>query len=592
MRRLKTISLLGFILLAARSGFGEAPSLPIRIDLAAGRPVVLQTWKYRGGDQAEWTRPNLDDSSWTVVGLSGFRKTPPGIHWYRTSLVLEGEAAGTEVPAVKVINLPMAAELFWDGERLGVNGRVGGDKAAERPGRVIWTVKIPASKSGPEPHVLALRTSNWGGRSRSSMFGLTWGYAAGLEAATRSSTDRQLLYMGIFLTAALFCLALYIGTDRHRSYLVFFFYTLMQFLGTAATYAVDSTGLTFSFYHLLLPIELGWPFVHGLFLNLFFLFHFDIPRKVLHVAVMGAALAALSLSGAPAVAGNALNNLAMSLYAAGLLLFALRRKKPGSAAAFSGLLVLLIVEAYTAVFILAGFPAWPSPKFLFSIGQGGFLACVILAISMTIRDQSRRFEALRLRSQRLENELLKKSIQPHFIMNTLHSIKSWYNRDAAQAERLIEALAEEFRIIDRVSGKSEIPLEEEIRLCRHHLELMGLRRAARYDLLVEGSIEGVDIPPLVLHTLIENGLTHAYEPGEDGTFRLEVHADGRRREFCMTNNGSRLARPGEPPAEAAEGGMGLKYVRARLEESRPGRWSLASGPRDGLWEVRIVISAK
>jgi len=43
---------------------------------------------------------------------------------------------------------------------------------------------------------------------------------------------------------------------------------------------------------------------------------------------------------------------------------------------------------------------------------------------------------------------------------------------------------------------------------------------------------------LIIHTLIENGLTHAYEPGEDGTFRLEVHGDGRRLEFRLTNDGS------------------------------------------------------
>jgi len=508
--------------------------------------------------------------------------------------MLEGEAGRTDIPAFKVVNLPMAAELFWDGELLGANGRVGRDRAGERAGRVVWTVKIPPSKFGPGRHVLALRTSNWGGRFHSSMFGLTLGDASALEAAIRSSTDRQLLYMGIFLTAGLFCLALYIGTGRHRSYLIFFFYTLMQFLSTTVTYAVDATGLTFSLYHLVLPLEGGWSFVHGLFLNLFFLFHFDIRRKVLHLGLMGAALAALSLSRAPAVAGNVFNNLAMSMYAAGLVFFALRRKRPGSAAAFSGLLLLLAVDAYTSLFILAGYPDWPSPKFLFSIGQGGFLACVILSISMTIRDQSRRFEALRLRSQRLENELLKKSIQPHFIMNTLHSIKSWSDRDPEKAERLIEALAEEFRIVNRVSGEREIPLEEEIRLCRHHLELMGLRRAARYNLLVEGETEGLDIPPLVLHTLIENGLTHAYEPGEDGTFRLEVRADGSRREFRLTNDGSRLARLGEgdAPADSAEDGMGLKYVKARLEESRPGGWSLASGLREGKWEVRIVISGK
>ena len=57
VRRLKTIPFLGIIFFAVSPGFAEAPSLPVRIDLAAGRPAVLDSWRYRDGDQAEWARP-------------------------------------------------------------------------------------------------------------------------------------------------------------------------------------------------------------------------------------------------------------------------------------------------------------------------------------------------------------------------------------------------------------------------------------------------------------------------------------------------------------------------------------------------------
>ncbi len=583
---------IGLALTAVRPSFGGTPSSSQRIDPAAGRIVALQAWKTRGGDAAEWARPDGDDASWISAGWQDFRSVAPGIRWYRASLYLLSAPGKTMMPAVRFVNLPMAVEVYWDGERLGENGRVGRDRASEKPGRVVWTVKIPPAAAGPGLHVLALRTSNWGGRSRAAMFGISWGDAYALEAASRSSTDRQLLYAGVYLTACLFCLALYIGTGRHRSYLIFFFYTLIQFLSTAVSYAVDAAGLTFTAYYSLLPVELGWPFVQGLFLNLFFLYHFDLPRKIVHVLMMGAILAPLTWHGLNSMSGNISTTLAMSLYAAGLLFYALRRRKPGAAAALAGVGILAAVSIYTSIFILAPSETWVSPKFLFSVGQGGFLACVILAIALTIRAQSRRFEALRLRSQRLENELLKKSIQPHFIMNTLQSIKSWYARDAGRAERLIESLAEEFRIINRVSGEAEIPVEDEIRLCRHHLELMGLRRAARYDLQVEGMTEGVTIPPMILHTLIENGLTHAYEPREDGNFRLEVLRQAKRREFRLTNDGSRLARPKAETGESAREGMGLKYVKARLEESGPRRWSLESGMKDGLWEVRIIMDEK
>ncbi|MEW5983474.1 MAG: histidine kinase [Acidobacteriota bacterium] len=96
-------------------------------------------------------------------------------------------------------------------------------------------------------------------------------------------------------------------------------------------------------------------------------------------------------------------------------------------------------------------------------------------IVLRLRDQVRDYHALRSRSQRLEAELLKKTIQPHLLMNTLLTIQSWFGQDPAKAGRLVEALADEFRIISRVAAQPEIDMADEIQLCRRHLELMGPR---------------------------------------------------------------------------------------------------------------------
>ena len=128
---------------------------------------------------------------------------------------------------------------------------------------------------------------------------------------------------------------------------------------------------------------------------------------------------------------------------------------------------------------------------------------------------------------------------------------------------------------------------EEIQLCDYHLKVMGYRWDAKYDFIKQHVPEEQKIPPLILHTLIENGLTHAFKPKENGTFWLTCETQNGTVRYCLRNNGSLLeSLAGKPDIEE---GMGLKYVKARLEESYPGKWSLTYGVRDSRWEVIIRI---
>jgi LytS/YehU family sensor histidine kinase len=136
----------------------------------------------------------------------------------------------------------------------------------------------------------------------------------------------------------------------------------------------------------------------------------------------------------------------------------------------------------------------------------------------------------------------------------------------------------------RISSQKTIPLEEEINLCQVHLQVMGLRQDKTYSLDCTGLSGGERVPPMVLHTLVENGLTHGYVGRMKGSFRLrrEDLAGGMR--LTLFNDGV----PREKKEKKGEG-TGLRYVRSRLEEAFPGRWSLESRPVADGWEVALEI---
>ena len=101
---------------------------------------------------------------------------------------------------------------------------------------------------------------------------------------------------------------------------------------------------------------------------------------------------------------------------------------------------------------------------------------------------------------------------------------------------------------------------------------------------VDGVKDSDEIPPLIFHTLIENGLSHGYEDRSEGQFRLVREDIPRGVRFVLFND-SRVRRE----KDLMNSGMGIKYVKVRLEESFPGRWTLSSRQAPGGWEVVIDI---
>lgn len=285
-----------------------------------------------------------------------------------------------------------------------------------------------------------------------------------------------------------------------------------------------------------------------------------------------------------------------------------------------------------ARFFVAGWSVWIFALVLENLMAGGVLAfdtftlsylqlpaasaVEMLLLSMALADRYRilrvdrerlRSRALRnrlyfhraaTRSRRLERELLKKTIQPHFLMNSLSAAQGWLRRNPRRADRLIQALARELRLILDNSRSRSVPLATEIDVCRAHLRVMGYRMIQRFRMRVRGITGDEAVPPLIFHTLLENAFTHLNGPDVRLEFLLEksrAEPGGSLYRF-ISIAGSPAGRP-QPhalPALSAEGlqrreGTGMRYIRARLEEMCPGRWRLNYGARPDGFQVEIWI---
>jgi LytS/YehU family sensor histidine kinase len=199
------------------------------------------------------------------------------------------------------------------------------------------------------------------------------------------------------------------------------------------------------------------------------------------------------------------------------------------------------------------------------------------------KEEQLAYESSLLLSSRLKIELLKKNIQPHFIMYTLTSIMEWVETSPKKSIEFIEALAGEFEILNEIAEKQLIPIQQEIDLCKQHLAIMTFRKEITYELDQIGIDQSEKIPPAILHTIIENGITHSKPINGKIKFELKFERLNNLRLYeIKTIAENRLQ-------NKKSGGTGFKYIKSRLTESYGDRWELKSAPTDNGWLTSIII---
>ncbi|MEM1056632.1 MAG: histidine kinase [Bacteroidota bacterium] len=532
--------------------------------------------RIRSGDDPRWADPEWNDRDWNR--LSGALETgfgefeEPGVAWIRLRVDLAPSG-----PTGLIASAVAAREVYWDGVLLGAAGQVGTDTGSETPGPVDLVLTVPDSLATPGTHLLAIRMSTF--RRPADLYGpyLLTVQVNRLQNVLVAPADEFLLpfvFLGGFLLVGLYYGALFVADRRRREY----FLTSLLCLTVAALLVAESwrwlVGYDYDVHLVRLRIVSGLTVAVGLLLAATFVVQFRQPRGPWVLGGLAVVLAAiLVLPAAHDTETYRLFTVSL-LVSLGLTLGAVVHRKTGAGVALFG------VSVCTAVLLATGdefmdttfFPAF-----------GVLLAGLLVSLGLQTRDTRRRFETARAEAVRLEAELLKKHLQPHFLMNSLTSVAEWIETDPTVGVRALEALAAELRALSDVSAEPLIPMSRELALCRAHLDVMGYRRDVRFDLDATGVDPDAPIPPAVLHTLVENAVTHnAYPPGHVQLTLRETRCEGRRR-LTLRAPLAGAAR------EAPEEGGGLRYVRARLEESVDGPWSVRSEASGGAWVTDIDL---
>ncbi|MDG0790385.1 histidine kinase [Cohnella ginsengisoli] len=183
---------------------------------------------------------------------------------------------------------------------------------------------------------------------------------------------------------------------------------------------------------------------------------------------------------------------------------------------------------------------------------------------------------------------LKARIQPHFLYNTLNSIRMLaILQQSTQIAKLIQALNKLLQANMKLDSEL-VTLEEEIRLLREYAFLMDLRYTNVFELQWRIDQKGIDaaVPPMLLQPILENAIFHGAK-GLDRKLNVVVsatlEAGGRTLVIDIADDGAGPADMYRLLADHEEGGdrsarIGLRNVRDRIQ--------LRFGPAYGLTVLR------
>jgi len=199
---------------------------------------------------------------------------------------------------------------------------------------------------------------------------------------------------------------------------------------------------------------------------------------------------------------------------------------------------------------------------------------VLYFVISRLREQ----QAARLRESELaralqlaELKVLKSQLNPHFLFNSLNTVRSLISSDPSRAQDAVTHLANTLRYTLNSSQDELVTLAQELEIVSDYLEHERARFEERLTTAFEVSPDalGVRIPVMLLQTVVENAIKHGVgELPSGGCVRVRAEVTDGVLALAVAN-----PRPA-PPASGTRAGLGLKNAAERLRLLFGGRASI------------------
>ena len=211
---------------------------------------------------------------------------------------------------------------------------------------------------------------------------------------------------------------------------------------------------------------------------------------------------------------------------------------------------------------------------------------------LQLRAQREKARAATTLAQQAQLQMLRYQLNPHFLFNSLNSIRAMILPDPERARQIVTELAEFLRY--SLNGRShESTLGEEMQAIENYLAIQRIRFEEKLVVAtrVDPALEAFVLPCFLVHPLVENAVKYGMETCEPPLrLEIEVAAQEKGLRIRVSNTGRLVPAAAVEPGRTCDGtGTGLRNVAQRLELAYPGRHAFSMTERDGWVHAEITL---
>jgi LytS/YehU family sensor histidine kinase len=159
-----------------------------------------------------------------------------------------------------------------------------------------------------------------------------------------------------------------------------------------------------------------------------------------------------------------------------------------------------------------------------------------------MKSRKQQMDTLQLEAlvKELELKTIKAHINPHFIFNSLNSIRALIDENPQRARAAITELSNILRSSLSAEKGETVSFNEELKIVKDYLALENMRFEDRLQVeyFVEEETLSQQVPPMMLQTLVENAIKHGISKQiKGGMVKITSDIKGNYHELSVQNTG-------------------------------------------------------
>lgn len=174
-------------------------------------------------------------------------------------------------------------------------------------------------------------------------------------------------------------------------------------------------------------------------------------------------------------------------------------------------------------------------------------------------------KSLKYEASMIEIELnnLKSQLNPHFIFNALNSIRALVDENPRKSKQAINQLSNILRKSLASDKQGLTNFDDELKIVKDYLGLESIRfeERLRTEFDIDPESQRFLVPPLMIQTLVENGIKHGISkltPG--GIIQLKTKVEGDKLKVQIRNSGHMVN-----GVKRGKSGLGIRNTVQRLK---------------------------